>query len=76
MGRSDLALPCGIQIEEAGEVESKDAMRWRLKWYVALSVVSMLGVASRDDACHFVGCVGGCEVLPWLVGTGAALRLV
>ena len=31
----------GIQIEK----ETKDATRWRLKWYAALSVFSQLGVA-------------------------------
>jgi hypothetical protein len=23
----------GIQIEEVGELETKDATRWRIKWY-------------------------------------------
>lgn len=35
----------GIQIEQVGELETKDATRWRLKWYAGLSVMSMLGVA-------------------------------
>lgn len=35
----------GIQIERVGELETKDATRWRLKWYAGLSVFSMLGVA-------------------------------
>jgi hypothetical protein len=35
----------GIQIEKVGELETKDATRWRLKWYAALSVFSQLGVA-------------------------------
>lgn len=35
----------GIQVEEVGELETKDATRWRLKWYAGMSVFSMLGVA-------------------------------
>ena len=35
----------GIQIERVGELETKDATRWRLKWYAGLSVFSQLGVA-------------------------------
>jgi HK97 family phage major capsid protein len=35
----------GIQIEKVGELETKDATRWRLKWYTGLSVFSLLGVA-------------------------------
>jgi hypothetical protein len=35
----------GIQIEKVGELETKDATRWRLKWYAGLSVFSLLGVA-------------------------------
>lgn len=35
----------GIQIEHVGELETKDASRWRLKWYAGLSVFSQLGVA-------------------------------
>jgi HK97 family phage major capsid protein len=35
----------GIQIEKVGELETKDATRWRLKWYAGLSVFSQLGVA-------------------------------
>lgn len=35
----------GIQIEQVGELETKDATRWRLKWYTGLSVFSQLGVA-------------------------------
>ncbi len=34
----------GIQIEKVGELETKDATRWRLKWYTGLSVFSLLGV--------------------------------
>lgn len=35
----------GIEVEQVGELETKDATRWRLKWYAGLSVMSMLGVA-------------------------------
>ncbi len=35
----------GVQIEPVGELETKDASRWRLKWYAGMSVFSMLGVA-------------------------------
>jgi hypothetical protein len=35
----------GIQIEDVGELETKDATRWRVKWYSGLAVFSMLGVA-------------------------------
>jgi hypothetical protein len=35
----------GIQVEQVGELETKDATRWRIKWYTGLAVFSMLGVA-------------------------------
>lgn len=35
----------GIQIEPIGELETKDATRWRIKWYTGMAVFSMLGVA-------------------------------
>lgn len=35
----------GIQIERVGELETKDATRWRLKWYAGLSIFSQLGIA-------------------------------
>lgn len=35
----------GIQIEDVGELETKDATRWRVKWYAGLAVFSQLGVA-------------------------------
>jgi len=47
-GQGDGALGLehgGIQVEQVGELETKDATRWRLKWYAGLSVMSMLGVA-------------------------------
>lgn len=36
----------GIIIDDVGELETKDATRWRVKWYSGLAVFSMLG-ASR-----------------------------
>ena len=30
---------------QVGELETKDATRWRIKWYAGMSVMSMLGVA-------------------------------
>ena len=35
----------GIDIEEIGELETKDATRWRIKWYAGLAIFSELGVA-------------------------------
>jgi len=35
----------GIAVEPLGELETKDATRWRIKWYAATAVFSMLGVA-------------------------------
>lgn len=35
----------GIQIEEVGELETKDATRWRIKWYAGLGIFSELGIA-------------------------------
>jgi hypothetical protein len=38
----------GIQVEEVGALETKDARRWRCKWYVALALFSSLAVARLD----------------------------
>jgi HK97 family phage major capsid protein len=38
----------GIQIEEVGELETKDATRWRIKWYAALACFSELGTARLE----------------------------
>jgi hypothetical protein len=35
----------GVRIEEVGELETKDATRWRVKWYAGVAVFSQLGVA-------------------------------
>ncbi len=38
----------GIQVENIGALETKDARRWRCKWYVSLALVSTLAVARID----------------------------
>jgi HK97 family phage major capsid protein len=35
----------GIQIVPIGDLETKDATRWRVKWYSSMAVFSMLGIA-------------------------------
>ena len=35
----------GIAVGPLGELETKDATRWRIKWYAGVAVFSMLGVA-------------------------------
>jgi hypothetical protein len=35
----------GIQVEEVGALESKNATRWRVKWYCGLALYSELGAA-------------------------------
>jgi hypothetical protein len=35
----------GLAIEPVGELETKDATRWRVKWYCGIAVFSILGVA-------------------------------
>jgi HK97 family phage major capsid protein len=37
--------PGGVQIENVGELESKDATRHRVKWYSAIAVLSTLSLA-------------------------------
>lgn len=37
--------PSGLQVERVGNLESKDAVRWRIKWYVGLAVFSDLCLA-------------------------------
>ena len=34
-----------IAIEPVGELETKDATRWRVKWYCGMAIFSMLGLA-------------------------------
>ena len=34
-----------LQVVEVGDLEAKDAGRWRIKWYASLAVFSTLGVA-------------------------------
>jgi hypothetical protein len=38
----------GIQVENVGPLETKDARRWRCKWYVGLAMFSTLAVARLD----------------------------
>ncbi len=50
MGEADqgvvgLMAPGGIQIDNVGELESKDATRHRVKWYTAIAVLSTLSLA-------------------------------
>jgi hypothetical protein len=37
--------PGGLQIERVGSLETKDATRFRVKWYVALAVFNQLKIA-------------------------------
>jgi HK97 family phage major capsid protein len=37
-----------IAIEEIGELETKDATRWRVKWYASIAIFSALGVARLE----------------------------
>jgi len=38
----------GIQVENVGALETKDARRWRCKWYVSLALFSTLAIARLD----------------------------
>jgi hypothetical protein len=38
----------GIQVEEVGALETKDARRWRCKWYVSVALFSTLALARLD----------------------------
>jgi HK97 family phage major capsid protein len=35
----------GVQVEQVGDLETKDASRWRIKWYVGLALFGTLGLA-------------------------------
>jgi hypothetical protein len=35
----------GIQLVEVGDLETKDATRWRVKWYAGLAAFSLHGIA-------------------------------
>lgn len=37
--------PGGLQVERVGNLETKDAVRWRIKWYTGLAVFSDLALA-------------------------------
>ncbi len=50
MGEADqgvvgLTAPGGMQVEQIGELESKDATRLRVMWYSAIAVLSTLSLA-------------------------------
>jgi HK97 family phage major capsid protein len=34
-----------LQVVEVGDLETKDATRWRIKWYASMAVMSTLGIA-------------------------------
>jgi hypothetical protein len=38
----------GIQVENVGALETKDARRWRCKWYIALALFSTVAIARLD----------------------------
>jgi hypothetical protein len=38
----------GIQVENVGYLETKDARRWRCKWYVSLALFSSLAIFRID----------------------------
>ena len=38
----------GLQVEDVGALETKDARRWRCKWYVSLALFSTLALARLD----------------------------
>jgi hypothetical protein len=38
----------GIQVENVGPLETKDARRWRCKWYVGLALFSTLAISRLD----------------------------
>jgi len=38
----------GVQVEPVGALETKDARRWRCKWYVSLALFSTLAIARLD----------------------------
>ena len=38
----------GLQVEEVGKLETKDARRWRCKWYVSLALFSTLALSRID----------------------------
>lgn len=38
----------GVQVEDVGSLETKDARRWRVKWYVSMALLSTLSLARVD----------------------------
>lgn len=43
---SGITAPGGLQVEEVGQLETKDARRWRIKWYAAMADFNTLGRAA------------------------------
>lgn len=35
----------GISVEKVGDLETKDATRWRIKWYASMAIFSLLGTS-------------------------------
>ncbi|MCH7996569.1 MAG: phage major capsid protein, partial [Chloroflexi bacterium] len=44
-GMAGLTGPGGLQVERIGSLETKDATRTRVKWYVSLALFSTLKLA-------------------------------
>jgi len=42
---SGLTAPGGLQVERVGSLETKDASRTRVKWYVSLALFNTLKLA-------------------------------
>jgi HK97 family phage major capsid protein len=40
--------PGGLQVEKVGNLETKDAVRWRIKWYVGLAIFADLAAAQLN----------------------------
>jgi hypothetical protein len=45
-GISGLTGPGGLEVEEVGALEAKDAHRWRIKWYVTIALYNTLSVGA------------------------------
>ncbi|MPZ23749.1 MAG: phage major capsid protein [Dehalococcoidia bacterium] len=45
-GIAGLTGPGGLQVEELGPLETKDAHRWRIKWYVTVALYNALTVGA------------------------------
>lgn len=45
-GIAGLTGPGGLEVEEVGALETKDAHRWRIKWYVTIALYNTLSVGA------------------------------